>query len=70
LGAYRAIAAGAPAHLAPGGRLLLEIGPTQAAAVAALCHLAGLADVAVHVDLDRRDRVVSARKALLAKESS
>lgn len=68
LGAYRAIAAGAPAHLAPGGRLLLEIGPTQAVAVAALCRLAGLADVAVHVDLDRRDRVVSARKAFSMAE--
>ena len=36
LGAYRRIAAGVRPHLAPGGRLLLEIGPTQARAVCAL----------------------------------
>jgi len=61
LDAYRAIAAGVGAHLAPGGRLLLEIGPTQGAAVAGLCAAAGLQAVAVHADLDRRDRVVEAR---------
>ncbi len=33
LAAYRAIAAGAGAHLAPGGRLIVEIGATQRAAV-------------------------------------
>lgn len=58
---YRAIAAAVAAHLAPGGRLLVEIGPTQGAAVAALLGGAGLADIAVHPDLDGRDRVVSAR---------
>lgn len=62
LGAYRAIAAGALAHLAPGGRLLLEIGPTQAAAVVALLAAAGLPGAAVLADLDGRDRVVSARR--------
>ena len=36
LDAYRAIARGAGARLMPGGRLLVEIGPTQGAAVAAL----------------------------------
>ena len=41
LAAYRAIAAGAPAHLTPGGRVLLEIGPTQGAAVCALLAAAG-----------------------------
>lgn len=61
LGAYRAIAAGAGAHLAPGGRLLVEIGPSQGRAVAALLAAAGLAGIAVHPDLDGRDRVVEAR---------
>ncbi len=61
LDAYRAIAAGAAAHLAPGGRLLVEIGPTQAGAVAALLAAAGLADLRVLPDLDGRDRVVTAR---------
>lgn len=61
LGAYRAIAAGAPAHLAPGGRLLVEIGWTQGAAVAAMMRAAGLEDVTVRPDLDGRDRVVIGR---------
>ena len=62
LDAYRAIAAGAPAHLSPGGRLMVEIGPTQAQAVAALFSAAGLTDIVVTQDLDGRDRVVSAVK--------
>ena len=61
LAAYRAIAAGAPNHLTPAGRLLVEIGPTQAEAVTAIFRASGLEDVAVHPDLDGRDRVVSAR---------
>lgn len=60
LDAYRAIAAGAPAHLAPGGRLLLEIGPTQGAAVAGLLQAAGFEGITLCADLDGRDRVVSA----------
>lgn len=63
LTAYRAIAAGAPAHLTPGGRLLVEIGHRQGPAVAQLFRAAGLEVVAVHPDLDGRDRVVSARRA-------
>jgi release factor glutamine methyltransferase len=63
LDAYRAIAQGAPDHLAPGGRLLVEIGPTQAQAVAALFTAAGLQVTAVRQDLDGRDRVVAAQKA-------
>ena len=59
LTAYRAIAAGARAHLTPHGRLIVEIGPTQGAAVAKLFRAAGLAKVAIHPDLDGRDRVVS-----------
>jgi release factor glutamine methyltransferase len=61
LSAYRAIAAGVEKVLAPGGRVLVEIGPTQGEAVAAMFRQAGLEDVAVHPDLDGRDRVVSGR---------
>ena len=61
LTAYRAIAAQAPARLAPGGRLMVEIGPTQGAAVAALLAAAGLAAPRIHRDMDGRDRVVAAR---------
>lgn len=64
LAAYRAIAAGARAHLAPGGRLLLEIGPTQGAAVAGLLKAAGLTGVEIRKDMDGRDRVVAARAPL------
>lgn len=46
LTAYRIIAASAPTHLAPGGRLMVEIGPTQGAEVAALMLAAGLMDLA------------------------
>ncbi len=61
LGAYRAIAAQVTGHLEPGGRLLVEIGPTQAAAVCAILSAAGLSDIGVVQDLDGRDRVVCAR---------
>lgn len=61
LSACRAIIAGTAEHLAPGGRLLLEIGPTQARAVVALLGAGGLELVAVHPDLDGRDRVIEAR---------
>ncbi len=62
LTAYRAIAAGLWPWLAPGGRLLLEIGPTQAAAVSALLSDAGLIDVRAIADFDNRPRVITARK--------
>ncbi|PIE10067.1 MAG: protein-(glutamine-N5) methyltransferase, release factor-specific [Rhodobacterales bacterium] len=58
LTAYRAIAAGAGDHLSPGGRLMVEIGWQQGAAVAGLFKAAGLTDVSVRSDLDGRDRVV------------
>lgn len=61
LSAYRAITDQAPAHLAPGGRLIVEIGPTQAVAVSALFEQAGLVGVSVLPDLDGRDRVVCGR---------
>ncbi len=60
LTAYRKIAKDAPDHLTPGGRLLVEIGPTQADAVTELFRTAGLENIASHSDLDGRDRVVSA----------
>ena len=62
LDAYRAIARGAGARLMPGGRILLEIGPTQGAVVAGLLAQAGLAEVRVLPDMDGRDRVVAAVK--------
>jgi len=58
LGAYRAIAVGARGHLRPQGRILLEIGPTQGAAVAAMLRAAGLANIRILPDFDGRDRVV------------
>ena len=60
LDAYRAIAAGAPTHLRPGGRLLVEIGPAQGADVAGLFAAAGLAEIRILPDFDGRDRVVAA----------
>lgn len=62
LDAYRVIARGAGARLMPGGRLLLEIGPTQGEAVAGLLAAAGLGEVRVLPDMDGRDRVVAAVK--------
>jgi release factor glutamine methyltransferase len=61
LSAYRAITAGAGTHLTPGGRLIVEIGPSQGTAVAGMFRAAGFADVVVLPDLDGRDRVVRGR---------
>ncbi len=61
LGAYRAILATAPRHLSRNGRILLEIGPTQAAAVSALGRAAGLVAAPPIRDLDGRDRVILLR---------
>ncbi|GGG75381.1 release factor glutamine methyltransferase [Salipiger pallidus] len=63
LAAYRAISSQLAAHLAPAGRALVEIGPTQGAEVAAMFAAQGLQDVAIIPDLDGRDRVVAGRKA-------
>jgi release factor glutamine methyltransferase len=63
LSAYRLICAGLGRHLAQGGRVLVEIGPTQGAAVAQMMRVQGLVDVVVLPDLDGRDRVVSGRKS-------
>ena len=61
LDAYRAIAAGALAHLLPGGRIAVEIGHRQGPAVTEIFRAAGLEDVGIRADLDGRDRVVKAR---------
>jgi release factor glutamine methyltransferase len=62
LDAYRGIVAGAGVRLIAGGRLCLEIGPTQAAAVAALVVAQGFPAPEVRRDLDGRDRVIVAVK--------
>ncbi|MEM8698108.1 MAG: peptide chain release factor N(5)-glutamine methyltransferase [Pseudomonadota bacterium] len=61
LGAYRAILAGAAAHLASGGRMLLEIGATQSRDVIALAQSHGWTGLYCLPDLDGRDRVVQCR---------
>ena len=58
-----ALVAGAPPHLAPGGRLMVELAPAQAPAVAGWMRAAGFGNIAVHDDLGRRPRVVSGRLA-------
>ena len=62
LDAIRAIVAGAPAHLRPGGWLLLEHGWDQGPAVRALLREAGFLDVATHRDLEQRDRASLGRR--------
>ena len=61
LDACRRIAAGAGAHLAPGGRLLIEVGPGQAASVMRMVVAAGLEPGELRCDLDGRERVVTGR---------
>ncbi|MGB0660719.1 MAG: peptide chain release factor N(5)-glutamine methyltransferase [Mangrovicoccus sp.] len=56
LDAYRALIPQAAHHLEPQGRLILEIGPSQAAAVIELGQAAGLVHIGLHKDLDGRDR--------------
>jgi release factor glutamine methyltransferase len=63
LGAYRAIARAMPAHLAPGGRVLVETGAGQGPAVAAILGGGGLGEVRILPDLDGRDRVIAGRWA-------
>lgn len=61
LQSLRAIAAGAPAHLAPGGWLLLEHGHDQAAAVRALLESAGFTHIFSVPDLAGIPRVAGGR---------
>ena len=60
LALVRRLVAAAPALLAPGGALALEIGEGQAQETARLCAAAGLGDVRVRRDLGAVERVVSA----------
>ncbi|HEX4869135.1 MAG TPA: peptide chain release factor N(5)-glutamine methyltransferase, partial [Moraxellaceae bacterium] len=53
----RRIVAGAPAHLAPGGWLLLEHGHAQGEAVRALLAAEGFAGVATRRDLGGQERI-------------
>ncbi len=62
LACYRIITAKAQAYLVRGGRLMVEIGPTQGQAVAKMMENAGFAQVRITNDLDGRDRVVSGEK--------
>ncbi|MES3025990.1 MAG: peptide chain release factor N(5)-glutamine methyltransferase [Pseudomonadota bacterium] len=63
LAALRTIVAGAAAHLAPYGHLLMEHGYDQAAQVRALLSEAGYTDVRSWRDLADIERVSGARKA-------
>jgi release factor glutamine methyltransferase len=58
LNAYRQLSRDIARVLAPGGRALLEIGPTQAEAVTAIFAEAGLGSATTHNDLDGRPRVI------------
>jgi release factor glutamine methyltransferase len=58
LEAYRILVAEAPAYLTPGGWLMVEIGPSQAAAVMGFFDAAGFLGIQNLRDLDGRDRVV------------
>lgn len=62
LDAIRVIAGQAPAHLRPGGWLLIEHGWEQGAAVRALLAAAGLAEVATERDWEQRERVTLGRR--------
>ena len=59
LDALRCIAAGAPAHLRPGGWLLVEHGQDQGDPVRALLRGAGFGNVATARDLEGRERVTA-----------
>ena len=58
LEAYQMIAAGIQQFLAPAGRVLLEVGPSQSAAVSQMFQAKGLYFVGMHKDFDGRERVV------------
>jgi release factor glutamine methyltransferase len=65
LDGYRAIAAGAPALLAPDGALVVELGAGQAEPAAALFAAAGLAPAPPRADLNRAPRALVMRKLQL-----
>ena len=59
LGFYRSLSQKAPAHLAPGGFIAVEIGLAQAEAVQSILRAGPWADLQVHYDLNKMPRVVS-----------
>jgi release factor glutamine methyltransferase len=59
------LVAGGLDWLAPGGALVLELAPDQAAPMREVAGMAGYEGVAVHRDLAGRDRVLVARKPML-----
>ncbi|MCE3003571.1 MAG: peptide chain release factor N(5)-glutamine methyltransferase [Xanthomonadaceae bacterium] len=61
LDAIRHIAAAAPAHLAPGGRIAIEHGFAQAGAVRALLEATGLREAGTLRDLAGHERITHAR---------
>lgn len=61
LSAYQQIIAQAMGYLSDQGRLMVEIGPTQAKPVSDMMRLAGFNQISVIPDLDGRDRVVAGR---------
>jgi release factor glutamine methyltransferase len=63
LDVIRRLIAGAAARLCPGGRLVMEIGQGQAAAVVALAAAAGLVDARVVPDLAGIPRALVAQRA-------
>jgi release factor glutamine methyltransferase len=70
LAALAAIAAGACAHLLPGGRLVLEHGASQGAAVRELLGTAGFAGVETHRDLAGHERASEGTRPREALESA
>jgi release factor glutamine methyltransferase len=70
LAPYRIIAAAAPRHLLPGGRLIVEIGPTQGAEVTGFFQAHGLSEIRILKDMDARDRVVIAEKPAKNRDSA
>ena len=62
LDAIAHLIAGAPAHLADHGRLVLEIGSGQGAAVADLMFGAGYREIEIRRDLAGHDRIAIARR--------
>ena len=61
LAAYRTIARDAHNHLLPSGRLIVEIGASQGAAVKKIFTQIGYQEIGILKDLSERDRVVTAK---------
>ncbi len=68
--AIAAVCAGAAAHLAGGGRLIIEHGASQGASVRGLLQAAGLGDVETHRDLAALERASSGALPREALESA